>query len=303
MIDAVQVFWSPAGVTMPSLGGRSLVDVTDGDTPNIRMPIRMLSVDTPEVTARSDARAAAIDKEFAQLAEWIEQGKAPISAALGKFLVPRLNTGRAGTLQYTQGKAASAFEKDNIAERLKKPNSDKPRNLFIRIGDTPFDDHGRLLAYIAPDYSAAERATMTRKERATFNLDLVESGVAAPFIIYPSVPGELDLPMLLQAAADAISEPRGIWANPETLLPYEYRSMERLHAIAKKIADGTPLKPGEAFSWRERYCVDMRSRTLHGPEDYFDVPPLYRLWLWEKDVAEAVSRLNLTPAARLVGAA
>ena len=29
-----------------------LVDMTDGDTPNIRMPVRMLSVDTPEVTAK-----------------------------------------------------------------------------------------------------------------------------------------------------------------------------------------------------------------------------------------------------------
>src|SRR5262249_11669920 len=131
----------------------------------------------------------------------------------------------------------------------------------------------------------------------------VESGVAAPFIIYPSVPGELDLPMLLQAADDAISAPRGIWANPETLLPYEYRSMERLYAIAKKIADGTALKPGEAFSWRERYCVDRAGRTLHAPEDSFDVPPLYGLGLGEKEVAEAVSRLTLPPPARLVGAA
>ncbi|MGH3716977.1 MAG: hypothetical protein ACRDT4_26485 [Micromonosporaceae bacterium] len=51
MIDPVQIFWSPAGATVPSLGARALVDVTDGDTPNLRMPVRMLSVDTPEVTA------------------------------------------------------------------------------------------------------------------------------------------------------------------------------------------------------------------------------------------------------------
>ena len=61
MIEAVQVFWSPVGANMPSLGARALVDVTDGDTPNIRMPVRMLSVDTPEVTARTQVRAAAID--------------------------------------------------------------------------------------------------------------------------------------------------------------------------------------------------------------------------------------------------
>jgi hypothetical protein len=44
----------------------------------------------------------------------------------------------------------------------------------------------------------------------------------------------------------------------------------------------------------------MRTRTLHGPEDYFDIPPEYRLWIWPPDVSEAVSRLNLVPSPRLV---
>jgi hypothetical protein len=62
MIDAVEVFWMPAGLTMSSGDTRALVDITDGDTPNIRMPVRMLSVDTPEVTAGSEARASVIDR-------------------------------------------------------------------------------------------------------------------------------------------------------------------------------------------------------------------------------------------------
>jgi len=89
MIEPVQVLWSPAGTSMPSLGDRALVDVTDGDTPNIRMPIRMLSVDTPEVTAKTPVGAATVDDKFAQLAEWIHQGKAPISAGLAAYLHPR----------------------------------------------------------------------------------------------------------------------------------------------------------------------------------------------------------------------
>jgi hypothetical protein len=43
-----------------------LVDIADGDTPNIRMPIRVLSVDTSEVTAKTAGRAAAVDTQFAQ---------------------------------------------------------------------------------------------------------------------------------------------------------------------------------------------------------------------------------------------
>jgi len=143
---------------------------------------------------------------------------------------------------------------------------------------------------------------MTRRDRATFNLDLVESGWAVPFVIYPSIPGEHDLPLLLDAASAAIAAGRRIWANSETLLAYEYRAMEKLYRITKKIVEGGSLRTGEARSWRERYCVDMRTRTLHGPEDYSGLPPQYRLWIWSGDVNEAVNRLNLVPSRELVGA-
>jgi hypothetical protein len=46
--------------------------------------------------------------------------------------------------------------------------------------------------------------------------------------------GELDLPLLLEAASAAVSEPRGIWANAETLLAYEYRAMEKLFRVTRK---------------------------------------------------------------------
>lgn len=302
MIDPVQVLWSPAGASLPSLGAKSLVDVTDGDTPNIRMPIRMLSVDTPEVTARTAARAAVVDTELAQLAEWIEQGRAPISPELAAHVLPKLATGKAGTLQLEQGNAASAFAKQNIDTRLTRPDGSR-RNLFVRLTDTPFDANGRLLAYIAPNYSAGERETLSRAERATFNLDLVANGWAAPFVIYPSIPGELDLPLLVAAAATARAEAKGIWAEPATLLAYEYRAMEKLHAITEKIVAGEAVRGAAAFGWRERYCADMRDRQLHGPEGYTSVPPEYRLWVWPDDVAAAVSRLNLVPAPALVRAA
>jgi hypothetical protein len=79
---------------------------------------------------------------------------------------------------------------------------------------------------------------MPRRERSTFNLDLVEHGWAAPFVIYLSVPGELDLPRLVDAAATARSTSRGIWAQDATLLGYEYRAMEKLFRITKKIVAG-----------------------------------------------------------------
>ncbi len=299
MIEPLQVLWQPAGESMPARDGRALVDISDGDTPNVRMPIRMLSVDTPEVTARSAARAAAIDAEFAQLAEWIATGVAPISAELGAVLGPKLATGKAGTLQFRLGTEASVFAKANAEQRLTRPDGSR-RNLFLRTADAPFDSNHRMLAYVAPDYSAAERAAMTRAERSTFNLDLIRAGWGVTFVLYPSVPGERDLPLLVAAAADARAAGLGIWAEADMLPAYEYRAMEKLFRVTKKIVDGVELAPGEARSWRERYCADLRNRTLHGPEGYSAVPPEYRLWIWQADVSDAVSRLNLVPAPELV---
>jgi endonuclease YncB( thermonuclease family) len=301
MIESIQVFWSPGGMSMPSLDTKALVDIHDGDTPAIRMPVRMLSIDTPEVTARSAAGAARVDEKFAQLAEWIDQRPqdVPVSRRFADYLLPKL-AGTAGTLQFTQGTAASDFAKANAEQRLTRPDGSK-RSLFVRTADAPFDPNGRLLAYLAPNFTAAERREMTRAQRSTFNLDMVREGWAVPFIIYPSIPGELDMPMFLAAAVAAETAGKGIWSDPLTMPAYEYRSAERLFASAKKIiVDGE--RDDDPFGWRERYCVDMRTRVLFGPEDYFEVPPCYRLWLWPADVREAVGRLNLTPAPRLVGA-
>ncbi len=299
MPDPIQVLWTPAGFNLPSLGARDLVDVSDGDTPNIRMPVRMLSVDTPEVTARSETGAANIDAKFAELVGWLEDGTAPVSARWRDHILPRLKDRQAGTLQFTQGKAASAWYKARKDERLTKPDGRK-RKLFIRTADMPFDNYGRLLAYVAPSYSSAELREMSRRERATFNLDLIASGWAAPFIIYPSIPGELDMPLLLEAATEAEAEARGQYADALSLPGYEYRMCEKLYSITRKIAEGQTLSWPDRLAWRSRYCADMRDRTLHGPEDYMDVPQAYRIWLWPDDVQDAIGRLNLVPSGRLV---
>lgn len=301
MTEPIQVLWQPAGGSLPARDARALIDLSDGDTPNVRMPIRMLSVDTPEVTARTEARAAAIDADFVRLAEWMASGLAPITPALAEVLGPKLATGKAGTLQLRQGKDASAFAKANTDARLTRPDGSR-RNLFLRTADAPFDANHRMLAYTAPSFSATELAAMSRLERSTFNLDLVRAGWAATFVLYPSIPGELDLPLLVAAAAEARAGGLGIWADADTLPAYEYRAMEKLFQVTRKIAAGAVLPAAERFGWRERYCADLRSRALHGPEGYSVVPPEYRLWIWPADVPDAIARLNLVPAPTLVSA-
>ncbi|MGQ4619720.1 thermonuclease family protein [Nocardia sp. R7R-8] len=301
MLDPVQILWTPSGTTMSSLNTKALLDIHDGDTPSIRMPVRMLSIDTPEVTAGSADGALRIDEKFAQLAQWMQQrpGDVPVSPQLAEFLLPKLTTGKAGTLQFTQGTAATDYAKSNAAQRLTLPGGNQ-RTMFVRTAEPPFDNNARLLAYLAPNYSKTERAALTREQRSTFNLDMVRAGWAAPFVIFPSIPGEDDLPLLLGAADDAVSSRRGIWDDPATLLAYEYRSVERLYSIAKAIVVDKQTVP-DPHGWRERYCADMRSRILVGPEDYFEIDPIYRLWLWPADLRMGIAQLGLTPSPRLVG--
>lgn len=298
MVDAIRVLWTPAGHTLPSLGARALVDVTDGDTPNIRMPVRMLSIDTPEVTAGSAAGAARVDARFRELRQWIIDGRAPVTRGFADHILPKLDD-TAGTRQYRQGQAAGDFYRARSDARLRKP-SGRRRNLFIRTADARFDDHGRVLAYVAPSYTARELKVLTREERATFNLDLIESGHAAPFVIFPSIPGELDLPLFVEKAVAAMDQRAGQYADPLHLPGYEYRMCEKLHRITKKIVGGADLSYPERLRWRSRYAFDMRDRVLYGPEDYMGVPPPYRIWIWPADVQRAIAMLNLIPSARLV---
>ncbi|WP_109524589.1 MULTISPECIES: thermonuclease family protein [Nocardia] len=299
MADPIEVLWSPAGVTVPSRGAKPLVesDTSDGDSPKLAIAIRMLSIDTPETTADTPAGAARVDEKFAQLAQWLrDRTDLPVTRRFAEYLIPKIGTGNAGTLHFQQGKAASAFSKANMAARLDRPHG-PDRSVFVRTADAPFDNYGRLLAYLAPNYSDKERASMTRAERSTFNLDLVAEGWAAPFVIYPSIPGELDLPLFLDAAANAVTANKGIWSEALTMPAYEYRAAEKLHGIAADIVAGE--KPTDRYGWRSRYCADLRTRRLHGPEDYFDIDPVYRLWIWPADLRTATADLNLIPTPRL----
>ena len=89
----------------------------------------------------------------------------------------------AGNLKQT---AKEKF-KEILKNKLTKPNG-KKRNIYLNTADEHFDSNGRLLAYIAPHYKKKELANMTLYDRATFNLLMVESGWAASFPIFPSLP-------------------------------------------------------------------------------------------------------------------
>ncbi len=291
----VKIFWDPHGLTIDTLGSKTYLRSTDGDTPFVSVSIRMLSIDAPEVHYPGRTKPSRHDADLAQLAQWIAAGKAPIDSDLAAYLHPRLATGKAGTLQEHQGEQARAVFEQMLERMLVKPDGSR-RTLFLRTADQPFDEYGRLLAYIAPSYDAEELARMSVWERSTFNLLMVRTGWAATLIIYPSLPKYDDLVMMREAAKEAYLAGRGIWADPLSLTGYEFRMAVKLFQITKKLVAGEKVISAEREGWVSRYCVDITTREIYYPQRYFKVAPYNRLFVWPKDVSEAVGKLNLTPA-------
>lgn len=293
---SLKVYWQPDGINLDQIGRKRLVDISDGDTPNIRMNVRMLSIDTPEKAATGKIRKLEeLDDEFAQLAVWLQSGNAPIGDDLAAVYLPKLQRPNAASAHVAQGKKATEQMELLRAERLRRP-SGSIRNLFVRIADQPFDRYGRLLAYVAPDYSAKELGELSRAERATFNHLMAASGWAAPFIIYPSIPNDWDLKFFRNGAKAAVEQGLGAWADPLMLTGYEFRGLERLAYIHRSVRARKKLSGSELFSWVYRYCVDMTTGELHAPQSYVKVKPYDRIFLWVDDVREAVANLNLVPA-------
>ena len=81
-MSKVGIFWDPKEFELDSLGSKRYLRATDGDTPYVSMSIRMLSIDTPEVHYPGNTKPSRQDEPLAQLADWMQQGKAPISPEL-----------------------------------------------------------------------------------------------------------------------------------------------------------------------------------------------------------------------------
>jgi endonuclease YncB( thermonuclease family) len=211
-----------------TLDAYKLTRITDGDTPFIEMPIRMLSIDTPEVHYPGTQKPSAHDATLAELGKGLLWGKYPkLPRLLAKHLGERLDA-TAGTRQLEQGERSRIEYERILAERMKTKSGRGTRKLFLRSSAEMFDAHGRMLGYVAPSYDADELRTMSLLDRRTFNFQLVEEGWAAPFVIYPSLPKPADLTLFRGAARTARTEKRGHYADSKTLAGYEFRFCVKL---------------------------------------------------------------------------
>ncbi|MFY9269128.1 MAG: thermonuclease family protein [Candidatus Manganitrophaceae bacterium] len=293
-MSKVKLFWDPVGFQLNTLGTNKLVRITDGDTPYVSMSIRMLSIDTPEVHYPGNSDPSLHDEKLVELADWIQTGKAPIHSGLAAYLHPKLATGSAGSLQKQQGDAATEEFQRLLDAKLTRPNGEK-RSLFLRTANRPFDEYGRLLAYVSPSYTQTELASLSPRERATFNLMLIESGWAASFPIYPSLPRYTDLTLLQEVGKEAQEGGKGAWSDPMMLTGYEFRMCFKLWEVTKKLVKGEKMTTKEKYGWIDRYCADMTTGEIFFPQEYYRVSAYNRIFIWPQDVTEAVGKLNLVP--------
>ncbi|WP_199547269.1 hypothetical protein [Streptomyces sp. N35] len=270
---------------------RRLLRTSDGDTPVIDQPVRMVSVDTPEKAHYAGLPATAqvkLDRCRSRLSDGTFDGFLP--GSLREYLVGRL-TPTAAERHIAAGNRAGAEFDALLDRRLTRPSGPRRRTAIIPTGEI-LDRYGRLLAYLAPWFDADASDPLPPRDhpdRRTFNLDMVASGWGAMFLVHPSLPHNADLNRLVTEADRAWSERRGAWAEfgEDLLLAYEFRACVKLGA--EKL-DDIKTAVDDAY---QRVCVDLRDLRVVGLHGYHEVPPSHRLFIWADEFEQARKDLDL----------
>ena len=256
----------------------SWVSSTDGDTPTIQTPVRMLGMDAPELHfgGASETNPGKFDLPFES---FLKNAGRTLPAGLQKHLGKRL-AGKACTRHIEAGKAALEHFEAIVATRLDRGLGGngkplQPRRLFVMASNEVFDRYGRFLCYLNANYTRAERESIPAAKRPTFNLHMMQDGHAASLLIYPNVPKPDDLALVRKAVGKARTGKKGFWAQAsKMLLAYEFRWV--IDTIA-----GTRNGP-------DRFCGDLETGVLHAPAMYYKVAPEDRLFFYARDVGRAM---------------
>lgn len=267
---------------------RSLSRVSDGDTPVVEQPIRMVSCDTPEKAGYA-GKPEISQPKLDNCRDRLEQGYYDdLPNPLRRYLIKKL-TPDAAQRHIEAGNEATRVFETILEQRLTRPNGTKRRLAVIPTGEI-IDRYGRLLAYLAPWFSGTRTDPVPPRNhpaRRTFNLDMIENGWAAFFAVYPSLPNNEDMDFAIRDAELAWRERRGAWREygRNLLLGYEYRACIKLGTAGSASAG-----LADAF---QRVCVDLRNLRVVGKYGFYRVPPCYRLWIWQHDLEKARVDLGL----------
>jgi endonuclease YncB( thermonuclease family) len=280
-----------AKVILPAPGK---AETGDGDTMRLDLPFRLVSVDTPEKSNFGGKPAAAQQRPDAALGMLGElSGRGGVPQGFADYFAPRVAEG--GALRHYAAAEEATRRLRSLRAEASADAKGKSRELAVIPAGEVVDGNGRMLAYVAPYLTKAERERLavTSKKRRTFNLALVAEGWAASFPIWPSFPSRrTDLDAFLDAAGTAWRRGKGNWAggNKAALLTgYEFRALikigrARLDGVTN--ADGTrrAVTARDALAAFERRCVD-RAGVNHGRFGFIAVPHGDRLWTWTQKAA------------------
>lgn len=263
----------------------------DGDTVDIQQAVRMVSIDTPEskVGGAPPAAQQTLDRCRQRLLEGTYD---EIDEPLRQHLLARLTPDAAKRHLAAGVRAAEEFAKMRAARLVFAANG-STRIGVIATGEV-IEENGRLLAYVTP-WLTPPLPPRDDPRRRTFNLELIETGWAVFFPIYPSLPRDDDLNRAVRAAESAWQRKLGAWKEfgEDLLLGYEYRACIKL-GTADPPPPEPPIPPTtrvtEAF---RRLCVDIRSHEVLGLYGYHRIEPPYRLWVWQDQLREAYDALML----------
>jgi endonuclease YncB( thermonuclease family) len=255
------------------------VSATDGDTPTLQLPVRMLGMDAPELHY-GGATIKNPGKYDDQMENFLSQKGASLEPGLKIFLKKRL-TAKPCSHQIGAGQAAYEHFQAMVKERLdrglgKNGKPLTPRNVFIMVSQEVFDRrYGRLLAYVNAEYEKKEREAIPPSKRPTFNLQMMQDGHAVSLLIYPNIPKPSDLKLVQGAVKKARTGHLGLWRDKgRTLLPYEFRWII-------DTMQGKRQGP-------DRYCGDISTGKLFTPQNYYRVLPENRLFFFKEQIGEAI---------------
>ena len=253
------------------------ISATDGDTPTVDLPIRMLGMDAPELHYGGATESNPGKYDAAMQGFLAKEGK-DLDAGLKAYLKPRLKANPC-TRHIEAGRTAFDYYQGMVTARLKRVSASSgkeltPRRLFEMVAPQVFDRYGRMLAYVNASYEKAEREAIPEKDRPTFNLEMMQQGHASSLLIYPNVPKQRDLALVRDAIRTARQKKRGFWkGTPALLHAFEFRWI--IDTISSK-RDGP-----------DRFCGDIETATLFPPQHYYEVPEENRLWFFQEDVGNA----------------
>jgi endonuclease YncB( thermonuclease family) len=255
------------------------VSATDGDTPTVEFPIRMLGIDAPELhyAGATENNPGKFDGD---MESFLNKAGKNLDPGLKEHLKNRLKT-KPSTRHIQAGKEAFDRFKEMVAQRLdrgigKNGKPLTPRKVFIMVSKKEvFDRYNRLLAYANAAYEKKERNEIPPAKRPTFNLQMLQEGHAVSIIIYPNIPKEDDLKLARDAVQDARTGKKGFWKQGgKVLLPYEFRWI--VDTISGK------------RNGPDRYCADIVTCQLFPPQQYYRVLPENRLFFFGEDIGSAI---------------